>query len=44
MNGTFLVDADLGRNTEFGIYVEDDEEHQIKSVMFQDSKLMMYGP
>ena len=44
MNGTFLVDADLGRNTEFGIYVENDEEHQIKSVTFQDSELKLYGP
>ena len=44
MNGTFLVDADLGRNTEFGIYVEDDEEHQIKLVTFQDSELKLYGP
>merc|ERR1719461_590320 len=26
VNGTFLIDADLGRDTEFGIYVEDDED------------------
>ena len=44
MNGTFLVDSDLGRGTEFGIYVEDDEDHKIKSVTFQDSDLKVYGP
>ena len=43
-NGSFLVDADLGRDTEFGIYVEDDEEHKIKSVMFQDADMKTYGP
>ena len=43
-NGTFLVGSDLGRNTEFGIYVEDDEEHQIKSVTFADSNDNVYGP
>lgn len=44
INGTFLIDADLGRDTEFGIYVEDDEDHQIKSVTFQDAELNVYGP
>ena len=42
--GTFTVDSDLGRDTEFGIYVEDDEDHQIKSVTFSDSKSNIYGP
>ena len=44
INGTFLIDADLGRDTEFGIYVEDNEEHQIKSVTFQDAEFNIYGP
>jgi len=44
INGTFLIDADLGRDTEFGIFVEDDEDHQIKSVTFQDSESNIYGP
>jgi hypothetical protein len=28
--GNFLIDSTLGRDTEFGIYVEDAEEHLIK--------------
>ena len=42
--GTFVLDSDLGRDTEFGIYVEDDEDHQIKSVTFSDSQSNIYGP
>ena len=42
--GSFTVASDLGRDTEFGIYVEDDEDHQIKSVTFSDSQSNIYGP
>ena len=42
--GSFTLDMDLGRDTEFGIYVEDDEDHQIKSVTFSDSQSNIYGP
>ena len=42
--GSFTLDTDLGRDTEFGIYVEDDEDHQIKSVTFSDSQSNIYGP
>ena len=42
--GSFILDTDLGRDTEFGIYVEDDEDHQIKSVTFSDSQSNIYGP
>jgi hypothetical protein len=38
------VDASLGRQTEFGVYVEDDEDHQIKSVEFTDADGTTYGP
>ena len=34
----------LGRDTTFGIYVEDEEDHLIKSVSFTDSKGFLYGP
>ena len=42
--GNFLIDSTLGRDTQFGIYVEDEEEHLIKSITFKDSKGKMYGP
>ena len=42
--GSFTVDASLGRQTEFGVYVEDDEDHQIKSVEFTDADGTTYGP
>ena len=42
--GAFDIDATLGRQTEFGIYVEDDEDHQIKSVEFSDVDGNIYGP
>jgi len=42
--GYFEVDAALGRDTEFGVYVEDDEDHQIKSVEFKDDEGKVYGP
>lgn len=43
-SGTFLIDSTLGRDTEFGIYVEDVEEHLIKSISFVDSLGKSYGP
>jgi calcium-activated chloride channel regulator 4 len=42
--GTFTVDTTLGRGTTFGIYVDDEEDHLIKSVTFTDSKGFLYGP
>ena len=42
--GNFLIDSTLGRDTQFGIYVEDEEEHLIKSITFKDSKGKRYGP
>lgn len=43
-SGTFTIDTTLGRETTFGIYVEDEEDHLIKSVSFTDSKGFLYGP
>ena len=43
-SGNFLIDSTLGRDTQFGIYVEDEEEHLIKSITFKDSKGKRYGP
>ena len=40
----FTIDTTLGRETTFGIYVEDEEDHLIKSVSFTDSKGFLYGP
>jgi len=42
--GSFLIDSTLGRDTEFGIYVEDVEEHLIKSISFVDALGKSYGP
>ena len=42
--GNFLIDSTLGRDTQFGIYVEDEEDHLIKSIRFTDSKGKTYGP
>jgi len=44
ITGSFLIDSTLGRHTEFGIYVEDSEEHEIKSVTFTDNESVEYGP
>ena len=38
------MDTMLGRDTVFGIFVEDDENHQIKSVMFTDEEGAVFGP
>ncbi len=43
-SGSFLIDSTLGRDTEFGIYVEDVEEHLIKSISFVDALGKVYGP
>ena len=42
--GSFLVDGTLGRDTQFGIYVEDEEEHLVRSVTLVDSKGREHGP
>ena len=42
--GTFYIDKYLGKNTVFGIYVADPEDHLIKSVTFQDEDGTLYGP
>ena len=34
-SGNFLIDSTLGRDTVFGIYVEDEEDHLIKSIQFR---------
>ena len=38
------MDTMLGRDTVFGIFVEDDENHQIKSVKFTDEEGSVFGP
>ena len=42
--GEFLVDAGLGRKTQLGIYVEDEEEHLVRSVSLWDTEGRLYGP
>ena len=42
--GSFIIDATLGRQTNFGIYVDDEEDHLIKEVSFTDYKGTIYGP
>ena len=42
--GTFIIDSSLGRDTMFGIYVKDEEDHLIKSVQFTDARGNVYGP
>ena len=42
--GNFAIDSTLGGDTLFGIYVEDEEDHLIKSITFKDSKGKTYGP
>ena len=43
-SGKFLIDSTLGRDTVYGIYVEDEEDHLIKSIQFTDSHGKNYGP
>ena len=42
--GEFVVDTALGSNTEFGVIVDDDENHHIKSVQFTDDQGTVFGP
>ena len=42
--GQFIVDETLGRDTRFGIYVDDEEDHLIRSVTFTDTKGSLFGP
>jgi hypothetical protein len=43
-SGHFLIDHTLGRDTRFGVFVEDDEEHRIKAVRFMDEAGKAFGP
>ena len=43
-SGTFLIDSSLGSITQFGIIVEDEEDHLIQSVHFTDGKGVQFGP
>ena len=38
IQGNFLIDTTLGRDTVFGVFVEDDENHHIKAVTFRDTE------
>jgi len=42
--GEFLLDSTLGRETRFGVFVEDDEDHKIKSIKLTDDTGRIYGP
>jgi len=42
--GTIKIDSSYGQDTTFGIYVEDPEDHLIKSVIFEDEQGKVYGP
>jgi len=42
--GTIKIDSSYGQDTFFGIYVEDPEDHLIKSVIFEDEQGKVYGP
>ena len=42
--GTFVIDETLGRDTVFGILVEDEEDHLVRSVSFTDACGSAYGP
>ena len=42
--GVFVIDETLGRDSLFGIYTSDEEDHLIKSVTFEDSDGQIYGP
>ena len=42
--GKFTIDSSLGKNTQFGIFVEDAEEHLIKSIVFYNQKGAQFGP
>ena len=38
------VDPTLGNDTRFGIYVDDEEDHLVRSVTFTDKAGNLYGP
>ena len=42
--GSFRLDPWLGRDTSFGIYVPNTEDHLVRSVQFQDEHGQMFGP
>ena len=42
--GAIKIDSSYGQDTFFGIYVEDPEDHLIKSVIFEDEQGKVYGP
>ena len=45
-SGRFTVDASLGRDTTFGVYVDDEDDHLIRSVTFTDHRgqvALIYG-
>ena len=39
-----MIDSMLGRDSLFGVLVEDDENHHIKSVTFTDHQGAVFGP
>ena len=43
-SGDFLVDSSLGRDTIFGIIVEDEEDHLIDNVVFENENGEVFGP
>ena len=43
-SGTFEIDASLGRDTLFGLFVEDEDEHDIRAITFKNSKGEEFGP
>ena len=42
--GSFRLDPWLNRDTSFGIYVPNTEDHLVRSVQFQDEHGQMFGP
>jgi hypothetical protein len=43
--GQFLIDSTLGRETRFGVFVDDDEDHRIKAIRFLDAETgKAFGP
>ena len=43
-HGTLIIDAYMGKDTKFGIFVQDTENHFIKSVMFYNEMGTKFGP
>ena len=43
-HGTFTMEANFDGDTVFGIYVEDPEDHLIKSISLEDEEGTLYGP